>query len=871
MDKRWTAVLGLIALVGCSKSPSGTTANGGARRNVAGKTNTEPPLEVAHADLDSTLDQSILYSSGYRSDPISVIKSIGKAAGGTWIVVAQKPLDDVSRVNILLQQPKSARALLDGLAEAPASLQWEERPGYVLVHFGDQAGFDNLKKNGLQETPGFGMVSPDSKAALAALGDLVKRRVHGDATLLATHDRLVAELNRIQAEETAAATQAYAAYGVADPAEEPAFSYSVAEKLSADQIINKIAQKLGGADSRNATGDHDILFWTDPALRQERMDALKNQIETDPTSSIDAPGGSYSERMSGQENFAINTADLSPDAKDAVLSLAAMGDPAIPTLDALLNPERPAQCKPVLRMLLALGSGAARAVLGSFPIRVMEANTEAANKARPAVLSSLLFVLTQTDIAGTKDIMLRIARDEALPEAIRQQARTSVLRIGAVDELVPASTTRTMAPGEFEFILSESPGKAAPPPVVPTTTTPATPSTKAEAPTNTPPISSATPPPPDMATSGTSRVSVQTAPETSGIVPPPDVQKPVAKGTVVPAATITLPNGESWAVFLSPRLGNRSDLWLAHAETGRWKEFIFTGQRFTAATPGYMSGMSGEQGTKPKMSIKVDGDKISLLPADPTIAAKLDAARKGYEKMASNGGKDPKKYQEVYRRYSELSQKAGSSLAKPIELKLADLRKDTDADGLTDLVEQRLGTRLDVADTDGDGLKDGEDANPLVAPSKSPADREFILQSVFSAVAGGDLEREPILVVLPKDRWQELQGARGRVLCIDPKQYRKRSGDFNALRVLQFGGPRADDLTILKRDEPALFDPSGATAEVHYWFGAPPSSYSPTSVAVENVALLKRQDHGWKLMRAMPMRTNVPLLNSASRYRGGDF
>lgn len=41
------------------------------------------------------------------------------------------------------------------------------------------------------------------------------------------------------------------------------------------------------------------------------------------------------------------------------------------------------------------------------------------------------------------------------------------------------------------------------------------------------------------------------------------------------------------------------------------------------------------------------------------------------------------------------------------------LDRDADGDGWTDYVEQRVGTRVDQPDTDGDGVRDSEDGNPL--------------------------------------------------------------------------------------------------------------------------------------------------------------
>jgi hypothetical protein len=61
------------------------------------------------------------------------------------------------------------------------------------------------------------------------------------------------------------------------------------------------------------------------------------------------------------------------------------------------------------------------------------------------------------------------------------------------------------------------------------------------------------------------------------------------------------------------------------------------------------------------------------------------------------------------------------------------LTKDSDNDGWTDLIEQRLGTNPNNPDSDGDGCIDSEDKNPLAAP-RSFNEEEQILYATFKAV-----------------------------------------------------------------------------------------------------------------------------------------
>ncbi len=87
----------------------------------------------------------------------------------------------------------------------------------------------------------------------------------------------------------------------------------------------------------------------------------------------------------------------------------------------------------------------------------------------------------------------------------------------------------------------------------------------------------------------------------------------------------------------------------------------------------------------------------------------------------------------------------------------AEVRKDTDSDGQTDLVENRLGTDPKVADTDRDGLRDDVDPCPNAAP-KSMSDREKI---VAAAVAAQFFEidwRVPAVISVAKVAPFELAG-----------------------------------------------------------------------------------------------------------------
>ncbi|HES58353.1 MAG TPA: hypothetical protein ENO21_02875 [Firmicutes bacterium] len=72
---------------------------------------------------------------------------------------------------------------------------------------------------------------------------------------------------------------------------------------------------------------------------------------------------------------------------------------------------------------------------------------------------------------------------------------------------------------------------------------------------------------------------------------------------------------------------------------------------------------------------------------------------------------------EFVKPYPESAEKYWSLTAAPLgetALSLAELRRDSDADGLTDVMETLLLTDPHSADTDGDGRADAADAAPLV-------------------------------------------------------------------------------------------------------------------------------------------------------------
>jgi hypothetical protein len=79
-----------------------------------------------------------------------------------------------------------------------------------------------------------------------------------------------------------------------------------------------------------------------------------------------------------------------------------------------------------------------------------------------------------------------------------------------------------------------------------------------------------------------------------------------------------------------------------------------------------------------------------------------------------------------------------------IDLKWRDLERDSDHDGLTDLMEERILTDPNAADSDGDGIPDGADPLPQVAFRKSNGNAAEVAAVVLDAHYGERTERSEI-------------------------------------------------------------------------------------------------------------------------------
>ncbi|EPX63692.1 hypothetical protein D187_006101 [Cystobacter fuscus DSM 2262] len=176
-----------------------------------------------------------------------------------------------------------------------------------------------------------------------------------------------------------------------------------------------------------------------------------------------------------------------------------------------------------------------------------------------------------------------------------------------------------------------------------------------------------------------------------------------------------------------------------------------------------------------------------------------------------------------------------------LEAPLAALRQDTDGDGLTDLVEDRLLLDAKAADTDGDGTPDGNDTLPQVpaVSSAPPADVRAELVSTLLFELAGKKDVPP-----------------GLVTGVPPGESRA-----DPLRLPQFQAPTSlEDLSFLSLDRSEL-------RGVH----------APATTVTFSEAELQRARERFGMFFPLDIEIHVNLAGDRAllvwneRWRGGSF
>jgi hypothetical protein len=143
--------------------------------------------------------------------------------------------------------------------------------------------------------------------------------------------------------------------------------------------------------------------------------------------------------------------------------------------------------------------------------------------------------------------------------------------------------------------------------------------------------------------------------------------------------------------------------------------------------------------------------------------------------------------------------------------RLSEIARDSDGDGLTDLVERRLGLDPAKADTDGDGLPDAADPAPNARLREPVDDEQEVAAALFRQLfeLDEDGSHPPQIAVMVSDFALEWRGRRDLTITLDGRE---------AERFVAATGGGGVPLLSIRPGEPAVVTPIG---------GDPPSAATP--------------------------------------------
>lgn len=769
------------------------------------------------ADLSAPFNMLVWSQTGASHAPLAVASQLAASAGGDWIAILPKPVDDLTwqpqfqqrypgmRIrlgeNSTDKHDDSISSCLTAIRAADKKPAWETLDGRILLYFGTDDELAHAHAHPPGSVSGIYLHAHNCAGMLASIADFWKIRIDADPSLLMRRDALIgsrklgadSEEPRGMMGVISSMTRMGMMGGRMAKPPSDALALTVEEKITSDALVQKVAALMGGECVRQP-GGWKISTIADPKKAQAEIDRLKEVIKdksgTDFIHSTPNP-------LTGEQTVVVGT--LPDEAQQAVESLAALGPPAMPALKEYLIADKASLAQAVLRSLLALATPESTRIALAFGQKLLSdvsSATGTARSAQPLLLSDLVRSLSAAPTDEGAAWLAKASRDARVPGELRFRARMALASSGRLALLMSAPAAAPYQLTEFKLAVDPD-GKPA-----------------------------------------------------TGSDP----------SAIKPMATCKAKDGSTWAVFTSGRCGDPSDFWLAHGSGKQWSEFLFTGKSFPRDNSPY--GIYGmRQPGENSLSIQADDKTITLGP--PNGQNDDQAVAKLREQLS-----DPKlsveKRRQISRQYAMRQQmqwqRRATQLQETITIDLAAIRLDSDHDGLTDLVEKRLGTDPMKADTDGDGIPDGKDPNPLVARVANLSDRQRIIQAIFTTLYAGEPNRDPIVVVLDRRDWMEFPGAASPVYCLTREEYSKRMSTLSSFRVLQFGGPGPAGSTILSVDGPVAYNESRSRAEVHFWQWNAHSAASSnpwlalyaaqlgsSGTPVDYVALFQRRGNAWRL------------------------
>jgi len=144
------------------------------------------------------------------------------------------------------------------------------------------------------------------------------------------------------------------------------------------------------------------------------------------------------------------------------------------------------------------------------------------------------------------------------------------------------------------------------------------------------------------------------------------------------------------------------------------------------------------------------------------------------------------------------------------------LTKDSDKDGLTDLVEKRLGTNPNKTDSDGDGLLDAVDPCPNTAP-RVMGDREKIIAACIEAHFYGNDWGVPTMIALEGVKPFELYGYPHPAFWQTPEYKGDLPGCYgNGVNMLSFHAAADNPEEDVRGKDWLTLGPDGKTAKTMF-------------------------------------------------------
>ncbi len=801
-------------------------------------TNEDPPADTANFDNPFILSSDDVMNGEYGGLAVSVAKAFADSTGGDWVVIApnslesvkglqtDNPLNDGNPVPLI-----SVKNEIDQIIHAGTPIAYDSTRHYVYMVFGSRIDLEKYRSTPPDPVTGIYLRGQTLKSALEALADSRHEQISVDSSLDNTwsgyvhrYGQIETQLSQVEAQDSLTYNGGQMQVTVVPQVE---FEYMSVRRMSEMDMMNDIALRTGANVQQSSPGSWQFKLSTDGPEQQNAVSKIKSQIMQAADIDDDSSGDSgvhtsYSERHSGSTDATPVLMQNHPTA-DQLAQLASQ-------IDSLSQVQEPvATC---LKELALSGADGTTALAGFLNINMPPqvtcgamlslASEDVTNANARKAVTNYIGLIADKVINGNLSLNLiaelryglYLMRAQSEIDGTFGQDARYVLAKTAVSSSMPSFLSSFARAALLEDGIV--PGKDAP--------------------------------------------WIPGAEETFALTPPPAAQgilQPIGStppDAIRPLAIATASNGDVWGVFCSGRLGNPMDLWLARSVNGRWCEFLFTGQEYVE---GEQYGVDNGPSVGGCVLQIIGADTVIIKPSSPA-ALKLSNLTHAYSKaVRSNSAAAASLSSQL----NTLQQSVGTSLCATHRLSVAQLRKDSDGDGLTDIVETRLGTDPQNRETSNNRVSDSADQNPLIShtlPADDNLDRQSILEKIFDALYGSSTEADPIVVLLDKPFQQQFHGGGARVLCVSPSRYLANSSNFLSLRALHFGGPTDSKSTILHPDGPCLYSSDGTSAEVHFWTttGSVPVLRAPQATT-DFIAIFARNGDGWNLKSIEPWHFSV--------------